>query len=121
MPPSAALTNICASPVTDSGLIDELRREIGADAPVDTRARRAAELIRADTGRRWVGIYRVTTREVRNLGWSGPAPPAYPAYPTFPTDQGLTGAAVRSGSTVVSTTSQPIRATSPTKTPPARS
>lgn len=85
--------------MTDSGLIDELRREVGADAPVDGRARRAAELIRAGTGRRWVGIYRVTDAEVRNLGWSGPAPPA---YLTFPADQGLTGAAVRSGSTVVS-------------------
>ena len=85
--------------MTDSGLIEELRRDVGADAPVESRAGRAAERIRAGTGRRWVGIYRVTTREVRNLGWSGPAPPA---YPTFPADQGLTGAAVRSGSTVFS-------------------
>jgi L-methionine (R)-S-oxide reductase len=85
--------------MTDSELIEALRREVAAAAPVERRAGRAAELIRAHTGRRWVGIYRVTTREVRNLGWSGPAPPAYPA---FPADQGLTGAAVRSGSTVVS-------------------
>jgi GAF domain-containing protein len=85
--------------MTDSGLIEALRRDVAAAAPVERRAGRAAELIRAGTGRRWVGIYRVTTREVRNLGWSGPAPPAYPA---FPADQGLTGAAVRSGSTVVS-------------------
>ena len=54
--------------MTDRGLIDELRREIGADAPVDMRARRAAELIRTGTGRRWVGIYRVAGNEVRNLG-----------------------------------------------------
>ena len=85
--------------MTDSGLIEALRRDVTADAPVERRAGRAAERICAGTGRRWVGIYRVTGREVRNLGWSGPAPPA---YPTFPADQGLTGAAIRSGSTVVS-------------------
>lgn len=85
--------------MTDIGLIDALRGEVSDDAPVDTRARRAAELIRAGTGRRWVGIYGVTGSEVRNLGWSGPAPPA---FPTFRAEKGLTGAAVRSGSTVVS-------------------
>jgi hypothetical protein len=42
--------------MTDSGLIEELRRDVAADAPVDARARRAAERIRAGTGRRWVGI-----------------------------------------------------------------
>jgi hypothetical protein len=42
---------------------------------------------------------RVTRTEVRNLGWSGPAPPV---HPSFPAHQGLTGAAVRSGRTVVS-------------------
>ena len=85
--------------MTDAGLIEELRREVDADAPLEGRAGRCAELIRAGTGRRWVGIYRVASTEVRNLGWSGPAPPAYAA---FPADQGLTGEAVRSGSTVVS-------------------
>ena len=85
--------------MTDTGLIEELRREVDAHASIEGRAGRCAELIRAGTGRRWVGIYRVTRTEVRNLGWSGPAPPAHPA---FPADQGLTGAAVRSGSTVVS-------------------
>jgi putative methionine-R-sulfoxide reductase with GAF domain len=34
-----------------------------------------------------------------NLAWSGPAAPA---YPDFPIDQGLTGAAIRSRSSVVS-------------------
>jgi GAF domain-containing protein len=66
---------------------------------VETRARCAAELIRTRTGRRWVGIYRVTSDEVRNLAWSGPAAPA---YPNFPIDLGLTGAAIRSGTAVLS-------------------
>lgn len=46
-----------------------------------------------------MGIYRVTSREVRNLAWSGPGAPA---YPNFPVEQGLTGVAVRARSTVVS-------------------
>ncbi len=84
--------------MTAADLAEAVRRETATDAPVETRARNAAELIRAGTGRRWVGIYRVTD-EVRNLAWSGPAAPA---YPNFPTDRGLTGAAILSRSTVLS-------------------
>jgi GAF domain-containing protein len=71
-------------------------RRTGAAHP---RSRRAAEFIRTRTGRRRVGIYRVAGDEVRNLAWSGPAAPA---YPNFPIEQGLTGAAIRSRSSVVS-------------------
>ena len=85
--------------MTQPDLAGEVRRIAGADAPLDERASRAAELIRTRTGRRWVGIYRVTRTEVRNLAWSGPGAPA---YPNFPIDQGLTGTAVRSRSTVLS-------------------
>lgn len=84
--------------VTDAGLVDDVRREAGADAAVAERASRAADLIRIRTGRRWVGIYRVTDDEVRNLAWSGPGPPA---YPNFPIDAGLTGAAIRLSGTVL--------------------
>jgi L-methionine (R)-S-oxide reductase len=63
------------------------------------RARRLANLIRARTNRRWVGIYEVTPTEVVNLAWSGPAPPA---SPRFPVDRGLTAAAVAAAETVVS-------------------
>jgi GAF domain-containing protein len=41
----------------------------------------------------------VTDTEVRNLAWSGPEAPA---HPVFPIEQGLTGAAIRSRSTVLS-------------------
>lgn len=85
--------------MTEPDLAGEVRRTAGADAPLDDRASQAAELIRTRTGRRWVGIYRVTRTEVRNLAWSGPGAPA---YPNFPVDQGLTGTAVRSHSTVLS-------------------
>ena len=85
--------------MTGEDLVAEVRHEAAANAPAETRAKRAAALIRARTGRRWVGIYRVLTDEVRNLAWSGPAAPA---HPNFPTGRGLTGAAIRSRSTVLS-------------------
>jgi GAF domain-containing protein len=44
--------------VIDRDLFAAVRCEAGTDAPAKERARRAAELIRARTDRRWVGIYR---------------------------------------------------------------
>jgi L-methionine (R)-S-oxide reductase len=85
--------------MTDADLLDDVRREAGADAAAEDRAARIAQLIRAGTGRRWVGIYRVTRSHVVNLAWSGPEAPA---YPTFPRKRGLSGATIRSRSTVVS-------------------
>jgi L-methionine (R)-S-oxide reductase len=80
-------------------LVEDVQRAAHADVPVEERARRVAELVRTRTGRRWVGIYQVASGEVRNLAWSGPAAPA---HPTFSIERGLTGAAIRSRSTVVS-------------------
>jgi L-methionine (R)-S-oxide reductase len=80
-------------------LVDRVRRESARDGSRTDRAKRVAELIRAATGRRWVGIYAVTSDEVANLAWSGPSPPT---YPTFPASQGLTGVAIGHRSTVVS-------------------
>jgi L-methionine (R)-S-oxide reductase len=60
-------------------------------------SRRAAE-IRDDGGYRWVGIYEVTDDEIGILGWDGEGEPA---HPRFPRTQGLCGAAVQSGETVV--------------------
>lgn len=82
---------------------DELETAVCATAalrlPRSERAEQIADLIRAATGRRWVGVYEVTLTEVVNLGWSGPAPPT---YPRFPVARGLTGAAVSTRETVVS-------------------
>jgi GAF domain-containing protein len=83
----------------DADLVEDVRRTADADRPAAERAARTAELIRTRTGRRWVGIYRVTSNEVRNLAWSGPEAPA---HPNFPIEQGLTGAAIRSRNTVLS-------------------
>jgi L-methionine (R)-S-oxide reductase len=82
---------------------DELRRAVRAAVELrlarDDRAQRIADLVRAATGRRWVGVYEVTPTEVVNLAWSGPAPPA---HPRFSADRGLTSAAIASRETVVS-------------------
>jgi GAF domain-containing protein len=82
---------------------DELQEAVRAAAeqrlPRDERAQQIADLIRAATGCRWVGVYAVTPAEVVNLAWSGPAPPA---HPRFPAERGLTGAAISAGETVVS-------------------
>jgi putative methionine-R-sulfoxide reductase with GAF domain len=85
--------------VADDELIEAVRAQAEADAPVEGRALRVAELVRTHTGRRWVGMYRVDGDEVVNLAWSGPAAPA---YPRFPADRGLTGAAIAARSPVVS-------------------
>jgi putative methionine-R-sulfoxide reductase with GAF domain len=85
--------------VTAGELVAAVRRAASGDGSPEDRARRAAELIRVRTGRRWVGIYRVAAGEVTNLAWSGPAAPA---HPTFASDRGLTGGAIGSRATVVS-------------------
>lgn len=58
-----------------------------------------ADIIRAETGRRWVGVHRVDGGDVVDLAWSGPAAPA---HPRFPAGRGLTGVAIAAGATVVS-------------------
>jgi L-methionine (R)-S-oxide reductase len=61
-------------------------------------ARIVAEAVRAARGYRWVGVYDVDASEVAIIAWSGAGPPA---HPRFARTQGLTGAAVASGETVV--------------------
>jgi L-methionine (R)-S-oxide reductase len=58
----------------------------------------AAAKIRGEGSYRWVGIYEVTDDEIGILGWDGAGEPA---HPRFPRTQGLCGAAVASGDTVV--------------------
>ena len=82
---------------------DELLEAVRAAAELPLsraeRSQRIADLVRTATGRRWVGVYEVTSAEVVNLAWSGPAPPS---HPRFPAEHGLTGAAIRARETVVS-------------------
>ena len=80
-------------------LHEAVRGAVEAHGRRDERAQRIADLIRAGTRRRWVGVYEVTPGEVVNLAWSGPAAPT---HPRFPADRGLTGAAIAARETVVS-------------------
>lgn len=72
-------------------ILGRVRSTAEAAASIDEAAARLVALLRTGTGRRWVGLYRVTATDVINLAWSGPAPPA---HPVFPRSQGLTGAAI---------------------------
>jgi L-methionine (R)-S-oxide reductase len=78
---------------------DRIRDLVGADSPRVERARRVADVVRAVTGHRWVGVYAVRDDEVVNLAWSGPGPPA---HPRFAIGSGLTGAAIEARATIVS-------------------
>jgi putative methionine-R-sulfoxide reductase with GAF domain len=85
--------------MTDADLVEDVRREAGADGAAEERAGRAAELIRARTGRRWVGIYQLKGSEGQKprLERTGRA-----RLPHLPDRTGLTAAAIRSRGTVVS-------------------
>jgi L-methionine (R)-S-oxide reductase len=71
----------------------------GGPGAKSERATELAELIRAATSARWVGIYSLAGGQVISDAWSGPGAPA---HPTFPATQGLTSHAITTRSTVVS-------------------
>jgi putative methionine-R-sulfoxide reductase with GAF domain/peroxiredoxin len=84
--------------VNDAGLTAEL---VEASARGDERRDRAAAVaaaIRRFGKYRWVGVYDVGAAEIAVVGWDGPAPPT---HPRFPRRQGLCGAAVSAGATIV--------------------
>lgn len=85
--------------MTDAPPILKRLREIIA-VPGDRvgRARRIAAAIRETGGFRWVGLYDVSAEEISVIAWSGPAAPT---YPRFSASQGLCGASVQSGTTVL--------------------
>jgi L-methionine (R)-S-oxide reductase len=62
------------------------------------RVKGVVDMIRAARGYRWVAIYKVTKKEFVILTETGDEPPA---YPRFPITQGLCGAALESGKTIV--------------------
>jgi putative methionine-R-sulfoxide reductase with GAF domain len=67
----------------------------------DERKRRAsaiASLIRECGDHRWVGLYDVNESDIAIISWSGPGPPA---HPRFPRTDGLSGAAVTAGGSIV--------------------
>lgn len=72
-------------------LLRSVAEALAKPGPRRDRARAAADLIRAATAARWVGIYTVTETAVAIDAWSGPGPPA---FPTFPRTRGLTAHAL---------------------------
>ena len=82
----------------ESRLLAEVARALAGDAAPERKAASVAGAIRRAGGYRWVGLYRVGGGEIALLAFDGPGPPA---HPRFPATQGLSGAAVASGRTVV--------------------
>jgi L-methionine (R)-S-oxide reductase len=85
-------------PSAVADLMKKLERIGSGPGSRPDKARRAAAVIRAAGGYRWVGLYDVGSEIISVLGWDGPDPPT---YPTFPVIQGLNGAAVASGEPVI--------------------
>ncbi len=82
----------------ESRLLDEVSRVLEGDGDRERKVVGIAGAIRRADSYRWVGIYEVTKDEIANLAFDGPSAPA---HPRFPVTQGLSGAAVASGETVV--------------------
>ena len=79
-------------------LLQDLAAYVLADSRKPVCVKKAAEMIRAERGYRWVGIYKVTRGECVILAGTGEEPPT---YPRFPATQGLCGAVVESQKTLV--------------------
>jgi L-methionine (R)-S-oxide reductase len=80
----------------------DLLQDLGAYVLADSREpmcpKKAAEMIRAERGYRWVGIYKVARGECVIVAGTGNKPPT---YQRFPKTQGLCGAVVESQETLV--------------------
>lgn len=79
-------------------LLQDLGAYVLADAREPLCARKAAEMIRAERGYRWLGIYKVTRGECIIVAGTGEEPPT---YQRFPSTQGLCGAVVESQETLI--------------------
>ncbi|HTU80698.1 MAG TPA: GAF domain-containing protein [Candidatus Acidoferrales bacterium] len=80
--------------------VRELARALDTDELREVRAQRAAEIVRAAGGYRWVGIYEVDDDRVSMLGHTGPTAAV---HATFDASEGLTGEAVRTRASVAGT------------------
>ena len=84
--------------VDKSRLFNEVSRALDGAGDREQKAADIAGAIRQAGGYRWVGIYEVAEDEIVNLAFDGPGAPT---HPRFPVTEGLSGAAVASGETVV--------------------
>ena len=81
-----------------SHLLEEVSRELNGGGGRERKAAGVARAIRRAGTYRWVGLYEVTEDEIVNLAFDGLG---VPAHPRLPVTQGLSGAAVASGETVM--------------------
>ena len=79
-------------------MLQELGAFILAGAKGKEDVKRMLEMICAARGYRWAGVYKLSRGELTIVSGSDNEPPC---YPRFPATQGLCGAAVESGETVV--------------------
>ena len=86
------------NPMDESRLLEEISRALNGEGDRQRKAAGVARAIRRAGAYRWVGLYEVSEEEIANLAFDGPG---VPAHPRFPVTQGLSGAAVTSGETVV--------------------
>jgi L-methionine (R)-S-oxide reductase len=86
------------NPMDEPRLLEEVSRALDGDGDRERKAVGVARTIRWAGAYRWVGLYEVSEGEIVNLAFDGPG---MPAHPRFPVTQGLSGAAVASGETVV--------------------
>jgi putative methionine-R-sulfoxide reductase with GAF domain len=80
-------------------IVRDLAAVLDAREMRETRARKAAEIVRAAGRYRWVGIYDVDDDRIELIGHTGPQAPA---FVSFSVAEGLSGEAVRTRTTVVS-------------------
>ena len=77
---------------------EEVRALVAAGHEREAVAVDVADAIRRARNYRWVGVYEVGDDEIEALGWSGAGAPA---FVRFPVGDGLCGAAVAAGETIV--------------------
>lgn len=84
---------------TDStNLLQDLAAYLLAAPKSPATLKRAAEMVRAERGYRWVGIYKIDRGDFRIVAGTGKEPPT---YAQFPATQGLCGAAAEARETLI--------------------
>jgi L-methionine (R)-S-oxide reductase len=78
--------------------LQEIGAFVLAGGCTKARVKKVVEMIRAARGYRWVAIYKIVKNDFVIVTETGNEPPA---YPQFPITQGLCGAALESGKTIV--------------------
>ena len=79
-------------------LLQDLAAYLLAAPKSPQTVKRAAEMVRAERGYRWVGVYKIDRGDFVIVAGTGDEPPT---YARFPTTQGLCGVAAESRETLI--------------------